>query len=226
MKRKLDEQATLNAQYQQALGQLSQARQTPPAQGDDLESQFDEPTRKYVNTTAEKIAQRIAEQTAYRMITRAQMTQELQSDPEIQQAANQEFNLINQNPLFSPMPQEAKEALAIANAKSRILQGRLDAAKKGSTAQALADAAAAQAAGATLPGTGGTPPPQGNKDQFIKEFIVDPQQRSFVKKMHKLDPDSPEGQAKLKSVAEYAWRGSPVSERFAQAVELLRKGGQ
>jgi hypothetical protein len=44
--------------------------------------------------------------------------------------------------------------------------------------------------------------------------------------MWKLDPDSAEGQAKLKRTAEFAWKGSPVSEKFTQGIELLRKGGQ
>lgn len=227
LSRKLEDQQKMNTEYQRLLGQYSQQQTQPkPVQGDDLEGQFDETTRKYVRSVAQQIAREEAKQIAYSMVTRAQLTQEIQSDPEIQKVANDEFNILAQNPLFANLPQEAKEAMAIANAKAKVMGQRYEAARKGNSQTAMQQAAAAQAAGASIPGTQATGLSSStDRETYIKEFINDPMQREYLRKMWKLDPDSPEGQAKLKRTAEFGWKGSPISEKFAQGIEMIKKGG-
>ena len=161
------------------------------------------------------------------MLNRAQLVQEA-NDPEIQKEARAEFQLISQNPAYATWSQDQREILAVKNAKIAVLGKRLEAGKQQTTQQSLQAAAASQAAGATLPGTSladrsGTT--EQDRDAYIKKFMADADSRERIRKMYKIDPDSPEGQQKLKRVAEFAWRGSPVSEKFSQGVELLTTGG-
>lgn len=225
--RKLQEQIDLNTQYQQALGRFQQTAQpqTTPTQGkytyelNGEKYELDAPTAKIV----EKIAEEVANRTAHSFVGRAQMQQEA-SDPEILNEARTIYqNEVLQSPFMAQWNDDARQGWAIKEAQVRVLNRKSQAASQQSSSQALQAAASAQAQAASLPSTQAGGSSNTDKETYIRNFIADPASRAYLKSMHELDPDSPEGQEKLKVVAEYAWKGSPVSERFAQTVELLKR---
>ena len=219
--RKLSEAAERQEKYENLLGQMAaqQRQAAPPSPAP--QTLFDDETQRFVDERSRKIAQEVA----YAMLSRAQLVQEA-NDPEIQKEAKAEFQAISQNPAYATWTQDQREVLAVKNAKIAVLGKRLEAGKQQGTQQALQDAAAAQAAGATLPGTSLADKSKGqDKETYIKAFVADPDERNRVRKMYKLDPDSQQGQEKLRRVAEFAWRGSPVSEKFSQTIEMVRSGG-
>ena len=222
--RKFEQEQQINQRYQVALGQ--QVQPPKPVQ-QELESKFDSESQQFVDARAAKIA----EQTAYRIIARAQMTQEISADTELQRLANEEYGYVNQNPLYSGLPQEVKESLAVANAKAKVFAQRLEAAKKGNVSQAHAQAVQAQAAAASIPGTAAAAPsaPTG-KDQYIREYVKEwtsePEKRKFIRGFYKLDPDSPEALDKIKRAAEEAYKGVEFGGKTGAAIDYMTHGGK
>ena len=221
--RKYEQEQQINQRYQVALGQQSQPKPVPQ----DYESKFDSESQQFVDARAAKIA----EQTAYRIIARAQMTQEISADQELQRAANEEFGYVNQNPLYSGLPQEVKESLAISNAKAKVLAQRLEAAKKGNVSQAHAQAVQAQAAAASIPGTSAAAPSTpGGREQYIKEYVheytTDPEKRRMARGLIKHDINSPEGIEELKQVAAYAYNGVEMGGKTGAAIDYITQGGK
>ena len=225
-KRKYEEQAQLNERYQTLLGQQMAQQQQPaqqPPQDDDPEAFFDSATGKNIK--------RLIEREAYRLMGRAQLAQEV-SDPEVHKLASQEYQLINQNPLYASFDNTAKEALAISNAKAKIWQAKAEAATKAGTDAQLADAARQQAGGASLPGTsrGGESPgePQ-NQEEYIKQYIAetlaDEKRSKIFQNFYRLDPRSKEGQEKLRRAAIEAYKGIEFGGKTGVAIQYAQGGG-
>lgn len=216
LERKLQEAVTntqtvsqQNEQYQRELGRLLTTQQQPQ-QAPDVLAQFDEPSKQMV----EKIAQQVAERVAYSFVNRAQVNQELNSNQEIRKLAEQHFQTMQQNPYYARQSREALEEIAVLKAKVdyQALQAKASSGQPGTP----------PANNTGLPSTGDNPQPTSNdKDKYIREYIADPVNRKMLQQMWKINPDSPEGQAKLRSVAETAWGGVDLSPKIGLAVQAM-----
>lgn len=205
--RKFAESQAMVDAYQRQLGQLIAQQQTvrqPETSGTQQDARFDELTTKFVTETAQREAQKIA----YSLINRAQLNNEISSSPELNTLAQQEFSVIVNNPLYATWNQEAKEALAVANAKFKLSEKNLEAFKRGGASQALQQANQAQASVSNLPGTGhNLQPALTDKDLQIKKWMDSPDNQLMVRRFHGVDPASEAGKKKLREVAEYAVSG-------------------
>ena len=219
-KRKLEEANNQNLLYQQELGRLTAP--APPVPADDGSSQYPESDRNFVRRLAQEEARKIA----YEMVRNAQVAQET-SDPEVQHEAQAEYQALLRNPLYGGLADDAKQMLAVKSAQLKILNAKWAGVQKTKADAEAQERARLDASGATLPGTspGGQPQTGQSKEEYIKAFMADPEQLAYLRTMYKLDPDSPEGQAKLRRTAEFGWKGSPVSEKLALGIQMLKSGG-
>jgi len=229
--RKLDEERRLNQQYQQVLGQR-QAPAQPPAQPGkkNWEEVFDPTSLAAVREMATEIANQEAKKVAFSMLARARVNQDIGEDPKLRELAQGEYAALTSDPYYSQHATEILEELAVSRARNK-LSAQQHQAQTAQNQQAAVQAANQSLLGAsTLPGTQRTEPGTGQgKDDYIKKFMADPDQHKFLKSMYQLDPLSPEGQKKLREVAEQGWKGSNISERMAGQmgeVEFLRRGRQ
>lgn len=213
--------AEQNEQYQRELGRLIAAQQQtaqPQSQAPDILSQFDEPSKQMVR----QIAKQVAEEVGYSMMGRAQLTQELSGSQEVRKLAEQHFQTMLSNPYYARQPREALEEIAVLRAKVDYQALQAKAGTQQSAQQLQANANQQLAGNTGLPSTGDNPPQTANdKDKFIREFMADPIQRKFVQGGWKMNPDSPEGQAKLRSIAETAWSGVDLSPKIGLAVQAM-----
>lgn len=203
----------LNEQYQRELGRLLATQQQPqPQASPDVLSQFDEPSKQMVRRIAMEVAQEVRDGTLHT----AQLNNDL-SNPEVRKLAEQHFQTMQQNPFYARQPREAQQEIAVLRAKVdyQALQT-----KTGAGQPAPPSAIPANTTG--LPSTGDNPVQTANdKEKYIREFMADPAQRRFVQGGWKMNPDSPEGQAKLKSIAETAWGGVDLSPKIGLAVQAM-----
>ena len=204
--RKLAEANDREQRYMAALGQ--QRQQSPAVDPDaDLESRFDDTTRKYVNRVVEKRATEIAENIGYKMMTQVNHTNILSANQELMEEARKSYQSLKANPLWSKVDDVLVQDRAITEARLNLATKQKAAQTAQQTQQATMDASRAQAAGATLPGTSGAPTQlASDKEKFIKEFMADPENRSWITKGDRIDPDSPEGQKLLRETAELNWK--------------------
>lgn len=234
--RKLDEANTLNEQYKVALGQLTQQRQAaPPAPVqvsddlDELEKQFDEPTRKYIDRKVTRIATEIAERTGYKFVSQAGVQTAMSEDAEVAQEARQQYAALATNPLWANMPDVNKQEKAVDAAKAVVLARRLSKGKEAQTEQVRQQAERELAAGGNLPGTRGSPTQQPkSKEEYIKTFMADQQNIADFRTAYgrKLDPFSPEGQKAFREAAEIAYDVGPAGMwggKTAVATRILRE---
>ena len=226
LERTLLETKAQNQQYQEYLGRVVAAQQTQTQLKPDtqpLESKFDEETRVFVQQTAEKAAERIA----YGLVNRAQLAQELGQAPDLQREAQGQFNAINSNPFYASWNPEAKEALAVERAKVAVLQ-RARTGQQQADAKKLADAAAqAQAGNATLPGTSGSgQAAPSDKEEYIKQWMADPQNQDIFYRFHRIRALSPEGKDEFRKTAEAAAEGVMFGGAVGQALEILSGGNR
>jgi hypothetical protein len=230
LQRKRAEDQELLEQYKALLGQ----QMTQPQQAAQPQPATDDPAQFFdADTTSalRKLVQHEANQVAYQLMGRAQFTQEL-ADPEVKKAAQEEYQNINNSPLYASLPDVAKEDMAIKAAKVRVLQGKLDAATKAGTDAQLADAARQQAGGASLPGTerGGDQhgEPQ-NQEEYIKQYIAetlaDEKRAKIFQSFYRLDPRSKEGQEKLRRAAIEAYKGLEWGGKTGVAIQYAQGGG-
>ncbi len=226
MERTLSETQAQNRQYQEYLGRFvaqQQAQGQPKPADAPLESKFDDETRVFVQQTAEKAAEKIA----YGLVNRAQLAQELSQTPDLQREAQGQFNAISSNPFYASWNPEAKEALAVERAKVAVLQ-RARTGQQQADAKKLADAAAqAQAGNATLPGTSGSSPTSaGDKEEYIKQWMADPQNQDIFYRFHRIRALSPEGKDEFRKTAEAAAEGIMFGGAVGQALEILSGGNR
>lgn len=229
--RKLQEQISLNTQYQTALGRMqqpapqpTQGKYTYEVNGEKYE--LDAPTAKIV----ERIAEDVANRTAHSFVGRAQMQQEA-SDPEILNEARAIYqNEVSQSPFMAQWHDDAKQGWAIQAAQVRILKRKSQVASQQSSAQALQTAASAQAQAASLPGTTPSSQTPNSHDEYIREYVkewtTDPGKRKFVRGFCGTSPDSSEGLAWIKGAAEQAYRGVEFTGKTGAAIEHLTQGGR
>ncbi len=204
MNRKLEDANRLNQEYQLQLGRLMAQQQVPPKVDEPLEDKFDDVTRKYVEATAQKVA----EQVAHRFISQAQVSQTVNADPELLNIAKEEYGQLKANPYYSNLRDDQLQAFAVASAESKLLKKRGSTQQDANRAAALRDAAKLQAEGASLPDTGSSLPSGSvNKEEFIKKFKANDDQRAMVQSYWEVDPDSMEGQLHLQRAAEKAFSG-------------------
>lgn len=228
-RRKFEAEQTLNQRYQTELGQRVQQPAPVQSGGNTV---FEHGGRTYEYDAASvAFIQKMTNDQANVIVGRAQLSQEA-SDPEIRSEAESIYrNEIASNGFYASFSDDAKQTIAIKEAKARVFQKRFEAAKKGTLNQAQASAVAAQAAGASIPGTvaGAAPSPTG-KDQYIKEFVQehqsDPQKAKIFSGFYKLDPRSPEGIEKLKRSAEFAYNGIEFGGKTGAAIEHMTRGGR
>lgn len=237
-KRKAETEAGLNEQYKVALGQLQQQRQvTPPAPVtddlDELGKQFDEPTKKYVTGLIQREARKIAEETGYKFVSQAAVQNELQADPEIMAEARSQYAALNTNPLWARADDVLKQEHAVAAAKNVVLGRRNGKATQTQTKEAQFAAERGMAAAAGVPRTAGSPPPpETSKEQFVKDFMADPESRDAFSMAYgrHLNPDSPEGQKAFKEAAEIAYNegrgGGFWGGKARVAINILGEGKQ
>jgi len=206
--RKFKEQEELNRQYQIALGaqQRQQAPVAPVAVSDDLdelEKQFDEPTRKYIDRKIRKVAAEVAEQTGYKFVSQAGVQNELQSDPEIMQEAQRQYQALATNPLWRSADDVLKQEKAVDAAKAVVFARRAAKGKETQTEEARVAAERALANGASLPGTRGAPPQQPtNREEAIKAFMANPEKQAMFEKMSGVDPNTEAGKRRFRRAAE------------------------
>ncbi|MDP2734712.1 MAG: hypothetical protein Q8P12_00735 [bacterium] len=236
LQRRLEAEQGLNQRYQQALGQERRPQAPPPAtqsgayflEVNGQKHEFDAASVALVR----KLAEEIADQKANSIVGRAQLSNEV-SDTEVRaEAENIYRNEVLSNQFYASWNDDAKQAIAIKEARARVFQKRYEAAKKGTLSKAQAEAAQVQAAGASLPGTSGTASPsQTSKEQYIKEFIkenqTDPGKVKIFRSFYQgLDPLSAEGIEKLKRSAEMAYGGLEFGGKTGAAIEHLSRGGR
>lgn len=228
-RRKYESERELNDRYMRELGQRQAAPPPPQQTGGEYEIEVDGQKHKFDRASVElirKLAREESNQTAQSFVGRTQLAQEV-ADKEIRAEAEKVYREeVLTNSWYSQWNDDAKQAVAIKEARARVLQRKLDAANKGAVNQSQSQAAQAQAQGASLPGTGGGNYGAGERDRYIKDFMADPVHHKYLQSMWKLKPDSPEGQAKLRRAAEKGWEGSRMSERFAHGAEMQKRGGQ
>lgn len=215
--RKAQEAEALVENYKVALGAQTQQRQTaPPAPVpdnlDELEKQFDEPTRRYIDQKIRRVAQEVAEQTGYKFVSQAGVQNELQADPEIAQEAQKQYQALATNPLWARADDVLKQEHAVTAAKAVVNARRMSKGRETQTEEARREAERALANGASLPGTRGASPPQPKtKEEYIKTFMADAQNVADFRTAYgrKLDPFSAEGQKAFREAAEIAYDVGP-----------------
>lgn len=220
-----DERKAYAEQFGQYVAQQRQAAQPAQTNTDDPDKYFDADTSKNVRAIAQREANRIA----YSLLGRAQVLQEVGTNSELEKVVQEELRLVAGNPFYEGLSDDHKLALAVAQAKSKVYQKQAEAGRQSNTQTAMQQAAQAQAAGASLPGThvaDGAATKAKTLEEYIKEFSADPDNRSFLKKWSHLDPDSPQGQEELKKAAKANWEGIRFSGTVGQAVEILSGGGR
>ena len=216
MKRKLEEQEALNRRYQIEMGAMQQRYQAPPEK---------KPEPQWADEDSRILVERAVEKKANEIMQRAQISQQL-NDPELNTLAQQEYAQIINNPIYANLSDIDKQEKAVDRATIKLLRGKQQTVALQNTQQVLAQAAQAQAAGASLPGTGGGGPisPADDKARFIKKFMEDDIQRTMVREYWDTDPDSEEGQKHLRGAAERAFGGAQFSSSklMSEAIKQLR----
>ncbi len=213
-------------QYAQMLGQQIAAQRqaaAPVHQASEPTGYFDADTAKNI----EAIAERIADRKAYGILGRAQILQDVGTNPELEKLAQEELRNIASNPFYGGLSDDHKLALAVKEAQIKYLKSKQASTQATNTQAALQQAAAAQAAGASLPGTqiadtGSTKAK--TLDEYIKEFSSEQANRDMVRRFYHVDPDSPRGQEELKKAARENWKGIAFGGSVGQAVEILGGG--
>jgi hypothetical protein len=173
-----------------------------------LLSKFDDETKQMVRTLAAEIAREQATQIKHQTIAEMRIQDELQKDAELLPEARQQFALLSADPIWSGMPEAAKNQYAIANAKAVLAERRRTTQQAAQLQSAQQTVNRQQAAGAGLPGTGGAPSlgQNADKETYIKNWMSDPETLRLFKSFERgVDINSPEGQAKLRQYAENAW---------------------
>ena len=221
--RKLQEAAERERQYQARLGAHYQQPPAAPAQpdADDLEtfvSQFDPNVQKALRGMAQVLegrAEKKARSVGYDLITQLTHQQEVQQ-PEMLEEARRQRAILDSNPLWANAPETLRNDRAIAEAK-------LIMAKKAPAAPAPAARPAGAPPPPALPGTRPAAPAGANdREKFIQAHISDPDNLGFFSVLYKgIDPNSTEGIAKRRKVAERAYSQDPADMWGGQTGKMI-----
>jgi hypothetical protein len=183
-----------------------QERQQPPPP-DPLLAQFDEPTRRFVETVATRIADERANVIKHQTLSEMQIQQALAADPDLLPEARQQYAVIKSNPAWAAVSDNLTQEHAIAQAKSVLADRRRTAQQQTQTQQVTQQVARNQAAAAGLPGTGGAlpPPPPSATDSRAEAWMAQPDKREMFKKFYpQMSLETPEGRAKFRRIADNA----------------------
>jgi hypothetical protein len=237
------QQEKLNQAYQIALGQR-QAAANPAPVADEQDEMFNDPeylavekdftpdVQKLIRTGFKRIVPRLAQREARRVgdeiMSQASVQSELQ-DQEILAEAQKQYAALATNRLWSSAPDVLKQEHAVAAAKNVVLARRKAAGSQSDAEKARREAEEALKATASLPGTGGGAPPRPtNRDEFIKNFVANPEKRALFQKMTGVDPDSEAGKKRLRRAAEIDFETGPAGYwggKTGVAIGVLKEEG-
>ena len=231
---RLAEKDVLINQYQQALGRYVSATpaQRPAATSDDVESRFGKEELQFVTTVSQKVADRAISSTLGKLAIQAEAQQRLGVEPGLVAKAQQEYQLLLQNPYYANLSEEVLTALAAERARSSHLQSQLELSRKQAQTQSVEDARRAQAGSPTIPTNQPVPAsaPAPEVDADLRTYMSNPDiQKSFLRFMS--DVYFPDGSriTDANSSQEIRWGGkaTKVSDVFRSfAVRAVRTGFQ
>lgn len=214
--------AELNQQYQLRLGELLQQQQKPQqTQTDDIDSQFDDTTKRYVHSVAERVAKQVADKTASNIMLRADTQQKLGDDKEVFDRASKEFQTLKQNPAYANLPDEIVESFATSNARAEIEANKRKKLESDLAAKAQDTVRQQDAAATSLPITTGglRQPTEEDPDADLKHYMEQPESQQMFRKF--FGGANPMGTQEVKYGAERI----PANEAFKRvAVRAVRKG--
>lgn len=193
------ERKLADAEYRRGLAeqQFQASRPAPVASDDDPEltaqlAYFDAETQSRLKGIVSKMvardARKVAQAVASEVLTQADQAQRLTDNPALVAEARIQLQQLQGHPVFRALPEMALTALAMAQAEAALLKKNISQLRPPNTT--------------SLPSTTSQRvPTQGEKDKFVADFIANPGNRHWCKRLHKLDPDSEEGKKRLTEAA-------------------------
>lgn len=225
MKQQLQQVNEQNRNFQVILGQQLQQRQAqnPTSPTKPLSEQYSADDRKMV----QEVAKGLIEETISKLTVQSEMQQRIGNDAEIAAEYQRQIQALAANPAFNRYPEETLGLIAAERARSVILEKRMNASQKNTTQAVITQANRNMAQASNLPPTGAGKGDEGlsEKDTFVRGFMASPENRAFLKRFDRVDPDSEEGQKLLRETAESNWN-SPVmiGGKTALAARAIQQG--
>lgn len=228
--RKAEEAMALNRQYQEELGRMRMQPPPKPVETATGLERFDDETRAALakfQATILSEAEKIAERKGYQLMAQVSQSATLQ-DQEIRAEAERQYGMLKQNPLWASVNDTLLTDRALAEAKVVVGVRKKDAEIK--TLKAESERALAESARLPRTERGSPPPTPEERDKFIADFKLDPEQINMHRQFCRgkgISPESEEGKKFFTEVAETAWKGIKFSGTVATAMQSgFLKGAQ
>lgn len=171
--------------------ELGRARQQAPKH-EEVESKFDDETRRFVTTVAEREAARIVNQTVGKLSLQADVQQKLGESPELVKRTQAEMSQLKQSPYYSNLSDEILLSFATERARSSFYKEQADRANAEHQKKQQEEIRQREASGASLPSTTRQPwqPTADDPDADVKYWEQQPESQEMFRKLMRAEPFS------------------------------------